>query len=110
MEIINEPEEEIPVIREEMEMNELERQEAEDSGDGSESHGTLELELKLSDGERERLERGLKEREGKDEERTDEISAGEEENTENIMRLEKPLAEFTSIIGEHYGAGWVQVK
>ena len=59
LETKNEPEEEIPATWEEMEMNELERQEAEDSGDGSESHGALELELKLSDGERERLERGI---------------------------------------------------
>ena len=26
------------------------------------------------------------------------------------MRLEKPLAEFTSNIGEYYGKGWVQAK
>ena len=63
--LINESEDEIPGSGEGMEKDELVRREDEDSEEGDVIQGELELELKLSDGERERLERGRREKEGR---------------------------------------------
>ena len=107
--LINEPEEEIPGSGEGTEKYELEGQEDEDSEEGDVIHGELELELKLSDGERERLERGRREKEGRTD-ATSEKTNEREEDPENVMRLEKPLAEFTTNVIDYYGKGWVQAK
>merc|ERR1712074_393077 len=60
-------------------------------------------------GEREGLERGRREKEGRTDATSEKINE-REEDPENVMRLEKPLAEFTTNVIDCYGKGWVQAK